>query len=290
MRNPFFARKIIRTVVSVCLLILAALTFLYFRQHSMVYHPRPYDESYAYSFPADGVEINYTVATAKYWAYYIPGSKPLPKRLWLAFCGNGSLALDWTTILREYPYNGDAFLLIDYPGYGKNGGYATIASTRASAEAALRALTERLHTDENHLALCTIGHSLGAAVALDFATHHPVQKVVLIAPFTTLREEAATMLGGWIARLLIESYDNRANLAEVAARNPDARIAIFHGTRDQVIPVRMGRELGREFRFVEFFAIEDADHVSVLNHAHDKIIDWMNGASGTSDRGGQTAR
>ena len=102
------------------------------------------------------------------------------------------------------------------------------------------------------------------------------------------------MLGGWIARLLIESYDNRANLAEVAAHNSDARIAIFHGTRDQVIPVRMGRELAREFRFVEFFAIEGADHVSVLNHAHDDIINWMtaelNGASGTSDMQGKTAR
>jgi pimeloyl-ACP methyl ester carboxylesterase len=276
MRNPLFARKTIRAVVCVCVLLLAALSILYFRQHSMVYHPRPYDESYAYAFPADGVEINYTVATAKYCAYYIPGKAPLPKRLWLAFCGNGSLALDWTTILREYPYNGDAFLLIDYPGYGKNGGYATIASTRASVDAALRALTERLHTDEDHLTLCTIGHSLGAAVALDFATHHRVTGIVLIAPFTTLREEATTILGGWIARLLIESYDNRANLAEVARLNPAARIAIFHGTNDGVIPVRMGRELAREFPFVEFFAIEDADHVSVLNHAHDKIIAWMN--------------
>jgi pimeloyl-ACP methyl ester carboxylesterase len=275
MCNPLFARKIIRAVAGICLLLLAALAILYFRQHSMVYHPRPYDESFAYAFPADGVEINYTVATAKYCAYYIPSSAPLPKRLWLAFCGNGSLALDWTTILREHPYNGDAFLLIDYPGYGKNGGYATIASTRASVDAALRALTERLRTDEDHLTFCAIGHSLGAAVALDFATHHPVQKVVLIAPFTTLREEAATMLGGWIARLLIESYDNRANLVEVIKRNPAARIAIFHGTRDQVIPVRMGRELAREFPFVEFFAVKDADHVSVLNHAHDKIIDWM---------------
>ena len=242
----------------------------------MVYHPRPYDESYSYAFPANGVEINYTVATAKYCAYYIPETAPLPKRLWIAFCGNGSLALDWTTTLREYPYNGDAFLLIDYPGYGKNGGYATIASTRASTDAALTALTEQLHTDEDHLTLCTIGHSLGAAVALDFATHHRVARVVLIAPFTTLREEAATILGGWIARLLIESYNNRANLAEVVRRNPDARIAIFHGTNDDVIPVRMGRELADEFPFIEFFAIEDADHVSVLNHAHDKIIDWMN--------------
>jgi len=285
MRNPsstlnrgfiqLWPRRVIRTLLGVGLLLLAALLILYFRQHSMVYHPRPYDESYAYAFPANGIEINYTVATAKYCAYYIPATAPFPKRLWIAFCGNGSLALDWTTILREYWAHDDAFLLIDYPGYGKNGGYATIASTRASTDAALKALCERLKLSEEQLTLCTIGHSLGAAVALDFATHHRVQNVVLISPFTTLREEAATMLGGWIARLLIESYDNRANLAEVARLNPDARIAIFHGTRDQVIPFRMGRALAREFPFVEFFAIEDADHVSVLNHAHDKIIDWM---------------
>jgi uncharacterized protein len=285
MRNPLatrnggfirpWRRSVIRALLSFFLLLLVALSILYFRQHAMVYHPRPYDESYAYAFPADGVEINYTVATAKYCAYYIPATAPLPKHLWIAFCGNGSLALDWTTNLREYPGNDDAFLLIDYPGYGKNGGYATIASTRASADAAFKALSERLKLSEDQLTLCTLGHSLGAAVALDFATHHRVQKLVLIAPFTTLREEAATILGSWIARLLIESYDNRANLAEVARLNPHARIAIFHGTRDQVIPVRMGRELAREFPFVEFFAIEGADHVSVLNHARDKIIDWM---------------
>ena len=242
----------------------------------MVYHPRPYDESYVYALPADGTEVNYSVANAKYVAFYVPGTKPTPKRLWVAFCGNGSLALDWTTVLRQYPPNGDAFLLVDYPGYGKNGGYATIASTRLSADAALKALIERLQIDEDHLTLCTIGHSLGAAVALDFAAHHPVQKIVLIAPFTTLREEAASIVGGWIARLLLESYDNRGNLAASMKRNPDARIAIFHGTNDEVIPVRMGRELKHQFPFVEFFAVKGADHVSVLNHAHDDIINWMN--------------
>jgi len=233
----------------------------------MVYHPRPYDESYAYALPADGVEINYSVANAKYVAFYVPGTKQTPKRLWVAFCGNGSLALDWTTVLRQYPPNGDAFLLIDYPGYGKNGGYATISSTRLSANAALKVLIERFQIDEDHLTLCTIGHSLGAAVALDFAAHHRVQKIVLISPFTTLREEAASIFGGWIARLLLESYDNRANLEDSNKRNPDARVAIFHGANDEVIPVRMGRELKHEFPFVEFFAVKSADHVSVLNHA-----------------------
>jgi fermentation-respiration switch protein FrsA (DUF1100 family) len=275
MRHRSFARKIIRGVVGIGVLLIVAVSILYFRQHSLVYHPRPYDESYAYALPGDGVEIDYTVSGAKYSAYYLPGGKPLPKRVWLAFCGNGSLALDWTSILRDYPWNGDAFLLIDYPGYGKNGGYATIASTRASAEAALKALAERLHQTEDQLTLCAIGHSLGSALALDFAARHKVERIVLIAPFTTLREEAAALVGGWVSRLLIESYDNRANLTEAMKVNPNAQVAIFHGTDDEVIPVRMGRELSREFPFVEFSPVENADHVSVLNHAHDKITAWM---------------
>lgn len=275
MRNRSFTRKILRAVVALGLIFLAALLILYFRQHSMVYHPRPYDDSYAYALPADGVEINYTVSGAKYSAFYLSRGKTPPQRIWLAFCGNGSLALDWTTILRDYPWNGDAFLLVDYPGYGKNGGYATIASTRASVDAALSALAKRLDQEEDQLKLCAIGHSLGAAVALDFAARHEVERIVLIAPFTTLREEAATMVGGWISRLLIESYDNRANLAEAMKRNSNARVAIFHGADDDVIPARMGRDLAREFPFAEFFAVENADHVSVLNHGHDKIIYWM---------------
>jgi pimeloyl-ACP methyl ester carboxylesterase len=257
-------------------LILALVSLIYFRQHSMSYHPRPYDATYARALPSNGVEINYSLPVGKQTAYYIPGREPVPKRLWIAFCGNGSLALDWTTVLAGYPNNGDAFLLIDYPGYGKNAGYATIDSTRAGADAALRALIERLHVPEEQLPLCTIGHSLGAAVALDFAAHHRVQRILAIAPFTTLREEAATVVGSPLSRLLLENYDNRETLAEIAKRNPGARIAIFHGVDDGDIPVWMGGELAQEFPFVEFFPINGAGHVSVLTRAHDEIIDWMN--------------
>jgi pimeloyl-ACP methyl ester carboxylesterase len=257
-------------------LILSLVSLIHFRQHSMIYHPRPYDATYVHALPSNGVEINYSLPVGKQTAYYIPGREPVPKRLWIAFCGNGSLALDWMTILRGYPDNGDAFLLIDYPGYGKNAGYATIDSTQAGADAALRALTERLRVPEEQLALCTMGHSLGAAVALDFAVRHRVQRILAIAPFTTLREEAATVVGHPLSRLLLENYDNRKALTEIAKRNPGAQIAIFHGVNDSVIPFDLGRELAQEFPSVEFFPIDGAGHVSVLTRAHDKIIDWMN--------------
>ena len=257
-------------------LILALVSLIYFRQHSMIYHPRPYDATYPPALPPNGVEIAYALPAGKQTAYYIPAREQWPKRIWVAFCGNGSLALDWTTILAGYPNNGDAFLLVDYPGYGKNAGYATIDSTRAGAEAALQALADRLRVPEERLALCTIGHSLGAAVALDFAAHHRVQRILTISPFTTLREEAATVVGHALSRLLLENYDNRETLAEIAKRNPGARIAIFHGVNDSVIPFALGRELAQEFPSVEFFPINGAGHVSVLTRAHDKIIDWMN--------------
>jgi pimeloyl-ACP methyl ester carboxylesterase len=179
-------------------------------------------------------------------------------------------------MLSGYPQNGDGFLLIDYPGYGRNAGYATMASTRASAEAALHALAERLHLDESRLHLGVIGHSLGAAVALDFAAHHRVERIVAISPFTTLREEGAQVVGGLLSYLLTENYDNRARLSEIGRLTPDAKVAIFHGTDDEVIPFRMGQALAQKFSFVQFVPVTGGDHVSVLDLARDRIIAVMN--------------
>jgi len=255
------------------------IALIYFNQHSMVYHPRPYDASYAQALPPAGEEISYSLPFGKQTAFYVPprNGGRAPARLWVAFCGNGSLALDWATILAGYPNPNDAFLLVDYPGYGKCHGYASIASTRATSDAALNALGKRLALSEEEMEprLCTIGHSLGSAVAIDFAARHRVHRVVAVAPFTTLREEAAR-IGGPLSLLLIENYDNRSGIAEIHKRNPGAQIAIFHGTNDEVIPVRMGRELAQKFPFIDFFPVEGANHVSVLSEAHDKIIRWMN--------------
>ena len=186
----------------------------------MLYHPRPYDASYADALPQDGAELHFRTIAGKQVAFYLPAESAdrLPKRIWVVFCGNGSLALDWTWLQGEDRQSRDAFLLIDYPGYGKSEGYATIATTRAAADNALDALAARLAVNEHEIEsrLDVIGHSLGAAVALDFATQHPVGHIILISVFTTLREEAATIVGGPLSHLLVENYDNRAALRELA--------------------------------------------------------------------------
>jgi len=144
----------------------------------MLYHPRPYDARYADALPRDGAELRFTTIAGKQVAFYLPAESAdrLPKRIWIVFCGNGSLALDWAWLQERDRQSGDAFLLIDYPGYGKSEGYATITTTRAAADDALDALAAHLGVTEQEIQwrLDVIGHFLGTAVALDFATRHPV--------------------------------------------------------------------------------------------------------------------
>jgi hypothetical protein len=59
---------------------------------------------YANFLPADGVELGFRTAAGKQTAFYLPHGlgRELPKRIWVAFCGNGSLALDWIGLIAKH--------------------------------------------------------------------------------------------------------------------------------------------------------------------------------------------
>jgi predicted esterase len=95
--------------------------------------------------------------------------------------------------------------------------------------------------------------------------------------FTTLREEAATMVGRPLSHLLVENYDNRAALDKLARCSRPPRIDIFHGTEDDTIPIRMGRQLAEDFpALVKFHSVAGGDHVSVIDKASREIVSAMN--------------
>ena len=154
-----------------------------------------------------------------------------------------------------------------------------MANTRAAADGALLALAAHLGVALTTLEPCldAMGHSLGAAVALDFANHHPqVRRIILLAPFTSVREEAALFIGAPLSHLLGANYDNRAALHELAQHKPPPRVVIFHGLEDGMIPIAMARELAAEFpAFVTFHGIPGATHDTVVSAAEDQILALM---------------
>jgi hypothetical protein len=271
----------VRLFLIVLVIVLIPAALLFFRQHSLIYYPRRYPDGFERLLPAGIEPLRYTTVVGEQVAFYVAprSGAAMPARVWVMFSGNASVALDWLFVIQRNPNEADAYLLVDYPGYGKSEGVASIASTRGSADKAVTALAEKLGIAEDELAsrLCVVGVSLGAAAALEFAAGHPIQRAVLIAPFTTLREEAATLFSKPASYLLLENYDNRSRLRELAERETPPRVAIFHGTEDTLIRASMGQELAESVPAIAtFFPIERATHDTIVSDALTEIIAWMN--------------
>lgn len=277
------ASKILRLLQAAAILLLGAgllITMFFFIGHSILYHPHPYTAGYRKLFPPGLVELRFRSAAGQQTAFYLPprNSVGLPGHIWVAFCGNGSLALDWLPLVTRDRSRGNAFLLIDYPGYGKSEGWPNPSNTRGTANDALAALSDHLRMPKTSLEprLNAIGHSLGAAAALDFATEHQIGTVILLAPFTSLREEAACFFGRWLSHLMPNDYDNRAALRALARRHPPPRVVIFHGLQDALIPSSMSATLAAEFPgFITFHRMQDANHDTVVAAAAEQILALM---------------
>ncbi|MGB6650249.1 MAG: alpha/beta hydrolase [Bacteroidota bacterium] len=245
----------------------AIVLLLYAFQHSLIYRARSYA---ATDLPAGVEEIRYHTTDGEQVAFLVPPRDPAPgppERLWVAFGGNASLALDWMDFVSRYPDQRAAFLLVDYPGFGKCEGKASPRSIRESSEKLLEQYHARLTSRgaEGLPPLHLLGHSLGAAAALQIAARRDVSRLVLLAPFTTLRAMARKAVGDPLSRLLRHDYDNVARLKEIVASPSPPLVVIIHGRRDEVIPVEMGRRLATEFpSLIRYVELAGADHNSLL--------------------------
>jgi uncharacterized protein len=273
MRRKSFAQFSGRFLMSALrILVVAALAIvvlLLLFQNLLIYHPRHYGGEAHDRFPFV-VPIPYATAQGRQQAFYIqprvsPGEPP--RRLWVAFNGNGSLALDWAAYFDPPPDPRDGFLLIEYPGYGFCEGSPSPAGIEASAEAAYAALAQSMHTQPAVLdgRLNLICQSIGTGAGLNFAVHHSVDRIILLAPFTSLRDMAKRLIGWPLCWVLVHNFDNRARLRELAARPAPPRITIFHGNDDMTVPNAMGRELASMFpAMIQFQEIPGAGHNNIL--------------------------
>jgi pimeloyl-ACP methyl ester carboxylesterase len=253
----------------VAIAILTPVVFLLGCQSSLIYHPNPYRAEYETMLrEVKGVRVAFDTSQGKQTAFYIPPravANGLPKTIWLCFCGNGSLALDWLHFTSSWD-DRFAYLLVDYPGYGDCEGKPTPGRIRDSGKAAATALAKHLGAASQDLQprLAVLGHSLGCAAALMTADDFDVRRGVLISPFTSMTEMGRIVLGWPLCCLNLHRFDNRRTLSRVAKRE-GARFVIFHGAHDEVIPVSMGRELAAAHpQTVTFHEAPRAHHNDIL--------------------------
>ena len=244
--------------------------YLYLFQERMIYHPRPYTQLQA----SAGLEaLDFKTSQGKQTAFYLAAHNGVaPAEIWILFAGNASLALDWRVLVECFNAPDKAFLLVEYPGYGCSEGDPSPETILESSRAAVRALAAYLNIDLAQLRLNVVGHSLGAAAALQFSSKEPVERVILVAPFTSMHAMAERLVGFPLSLLLKHDFDNQARMAELARRAHPPRVTIIHGTEDPLIPLEMGRELAMSYpQFTSFHPVEGAGHDSILFDALKEI-------------------
>ncbi|MEI7729475.1 MAG: alpha/beta hydrolase [Verrucomicrobiota bacterium] len=256
-------------------------------QRRLIYHPRAYPTDFRAHLPNGMVELAFETASGRQTAFYLAANgnpSKMPANVWVCFHGNAATALHWLNTVGKVRSRDVGFLLVDYPGYGVSAGHPTRDSIAEAAEGAYQALARHYQVPSAELdkGVSVLAFSIGTAAGLDFAGHHPVKQVVLLAPFTSLMDMARRIIGWPLCLALLDRFDNSARLDELAARTTPPRLHLFHGGEDEVVPVSMGKSLAKKHpTMIEFHAYSGTGHNTLLETVESDLLPVLSGEGHT---------
>ena len=195
----------------------------------------------------------------------------------VAYHGNADLAAWFVPWAKEVAERARVSLFLpEYRGYGGIPGRPTYETAAADALGALSFVRDSIRPD----VIVLFGHSLGTAIASDVAAFmanagNPAGALILQSPFTSAREMASRMLVPpipWLWRRI--SRVHYETITIVAGL--ESPVWVAHGTRDVVIPVRMGRQVFAAARNRgELLLVDGAGHNDVPELGGDRYWAWM---------------
>jgi uncharacterized protein len=243
-------------------------------QSKLIYFPRPYSPGTVAEWQrkTGGQLVTFQTSQGEQRSF-LQGNLKSPRNLWIFCGGNGSLSLDWSEWLENYAPKEDAWLLVDFPGYGDCEGSPTPDRIRENFKTVVPLAAQAVglpgNLDPSRLRI--FGHSLGSAATLIAASEFGIQRGVLLTPFTSTMEMCQVRLGLPLGFLVRHRFDNSSRLAELASRGP-GKIIIFHGSDDESIPVAMSRNLAaQQKQIVRLIEIPGGRH-NTLQETHTSEI------------------
>ncbi len=189
--------------------------------------------------------------------WFIPGKAETGSNVtWLWFHGNGGNIGHRIGELALAHHRTEANIFIfDYRGYGESEGAPSEKGTYLDSRAVMEYLSSRSDVDSGRIVY--LGHSLGAAVAVELALTQPPMAMVLVSPFASVRDMANLTLPfppiGWLVR---NHYDSISRIQQL-----DVPVLILHGDQDETVPISQGRKLyGAANQPKRFQVLEGAAH------------------------------
>jgi fermentation-respiration switch protein FrsA (DUF1100 family) len=214
---------------------LGGLVALYFTQRSFLF-PIPQTVRTApgaAGFPEAEEHVLTTADDEKVIAWHVPAKPGHPVVLY--FHGNGDYLAGFFGRFRDLISDGTGIVALSYRGYAGSSGQPSEAGLLQDAAAAYAFTSARYSADR----IVIWGFSLGTGVAVALAAEHPVGKLILEAPYTSIADVAATVFRFVPVRWLIrDPFRSDQRIGRVTAP-----LLIMHGGRDPVIPIGFGVRL-----------------------------------------------
>ena len=266
--------------------IAVTVALLWHRQERVVFQP----PAFVPDAPGSATRVDFRAADGHELYGYLVHPTPHaarrePDAVVIAFHGNADLSAWLVPWAQELARRTEALVFLpEYRGYGGIEGSPTYGTAANDARGAV----SWARTAFPGARIVLFGHSLGSAIAAEAAhamRDQPPSALVLQSPFTSARAMAARMLvppipalWGAISRV---HYDTEKLVASL-----EVPVFVAHGTRDVVIPVRMGRAVFEAARRKgELLVVPGAGHNDVAE-AGAEYWRWLGAAvSGVPVRG-----
>jgi pimeloyl-ACP methyl ester carboxylesterase len=184
----------------------------------------------------------------------------------LFFHGNGEIVSDYDTIAGEYTRAGINIFFATYRGYGGSSGSPSVSALFHDNSTIAGYLQEYLRGNGYTGALFAMGRSLGSVSAIDLVSRYPddFKGLILDSAFADTLP-LAKRLGYDVSNHDITEEDCFNNLAKI--RKISNPTLIFHGARDQIIPLAEAEKLQAESgaKTKQFHIVPGADHNSIIS-------------------------
>ncbi|MBR0723132.1 alpha/beta hydrolase [Bradyrhizobium manausense] len=213
----------------------AGLVLLFAKQRTMLF-PIPTTERTtpaAAGFPDAEEHILTTSDGEKVIVWHMP---PKPGHaVVLFFHGNGDFLAGLAGRFKAITADGTGLVALSYRGYAGSSGAPSEDGLLRDGAAAYSFATARYDAQR----IVAWGFSLGTGVAVAIASEHPIRRLILEAPYTSIADVAAAQFRFVPVRLLIrDPLHSDQRIARVTVP-----LLIVHGAQDQTIPIAFGEKL-----------------------------------------------
>jgi hypothetical protein len=191
------------------------------------------------------------------------------------FHGNAEAAVQNLPLAAALADGGVDVVVAEYRGYGGQPGSPDEAGLYADGAALLVALSAEGVTRDR---LVLVGRSLGTGVAVELALRTPPALLVLVSPYTSFPDLGRSLVGPLSPLIVPDRFDNLGKIAKLACP-----VVILHGTRDEVVPFRMGEALARAGKNVRFLPLLGRTHNDIPELA-ERLLDEIRSASAAAPR------